>query len=64
MKLLMVDSISRGKYFNFRTLTSSCYIHQQKDLEKIKDNVRELTLFSRVSAYTCTYCQRDPDSAE
>ena len=42
------------------TLTSSCYIHWQKDLEKMKDDVRELTLFSRVSLYT--YCQRDFDS--
>ena len=55
MKLLMVDSISRGGYFNF------IYIHQQKDPGKMKDNVRELTLFLGVNVYT--YCQRDFDSA-
>ena len=43
------------------TLTSGCYIDQQRDLEKIKDDVRELTSLAGVSVYT--YCRRDFDTA-
>ena len=57
MKRLMIDSISRGGYFNFRNIDLKLFIHRQKDPEKMKDVVGELTLFSRVSVYT--YCQRD-----
>ena len=48
-------------YFNFRNIGLKLLHSSAKKLGKMKDDVCELTLFSRVSVYT--YCQRDFDSA-
>ena len=57
MKLLMVDSTSRGRYFNFRNIDLKL-LHSSA---KRSGEDREITLFSRVSVYT--YCLRDFYSA-
>jgi len=49
VELLVVESISSGGYVNLffcfsGTLISGSYIQEQKDLEKMKADVRELKL--------------------